>query len=104
MIHFNIFTNLDAMRLIRNMKRTPENAVSLKMAHFNNVGVIEVFLEATPTTLITNFLLGLSFDNDNLRNILLGEGSASGGISLGGILFLMGYAASYLSSAFGVSR
>ena len=45
------------MRLLRNIKRNPANASSLKMAHFSNIGVTEVFLEATPTTFITSFLL-----------------------------------------------
>ena len=100
MIHFNFFTNLDAVRLIRNMKRTPENAVSLKMAHFNNVGVIEVFLEATPTTLITTFLLTVAINDErgDLHYVLVG------GSALEEILFTMGFAASILSSAFGVSR
>ena len=48
------------MRLIRNIKRTPANAASMKMAHFSNIGVTEVFLEATPTTMITTVIFVLS--------------------------------------------
>ena len=85
------------MRLIRNIKSAPAKAASMKIAHFSNIGVTEVFLEATPTTFITTALLssGLlqpSFGSDILSNIL------------STLLFLVGYAASILSSAFGVSK
>ena len=83
------------MRLIQNIKRTPANAASLKMAHFSNIGVIEVFLEATPTTFITTFLFISTFKNHGLRYVLIGSHI---------ILFMVGYAVSFLSSAFGVSR
>ena len=88
------------MRLIRNIKRNPANASSLKMAHFSNIGVTEVFLEATPTTFITTFILlsSLNQHNKGLENVLLGSDSLSY------ILFSVGYAASVLSSGFGVSR
>ena len=86
------------MRLIRNINRTPTKAASLKMAHFNNVGVIEVFLEATPTTFITTILLMLAFNDKRLYNFLIASDLQSF------IIFCVGYAASILSSAFGVSK
>ena len=87
------------MRLIRNIKRTPENAASMKMAHFSNIGVTEVFLEATPTTMITTVILVLSGGrSEGLYVLLLGRSVWSY------VLFFVGYAASILSSAFGVSR
>ena len=85
------------MRLIRNIKRTPANAASMKMAHFSNIGVTEVFLEATPTTFITTILFLTQFGNKGLSDVLLGIGWSE-------ILFYIGFAASVLSSAFGVSR
>ena len=85
------------MRLIQNIKRTPANAASLKMAHFSNIGVTEVFLEATPTTFITTILLLSAVLNRGLFDVLIGSG-------LSEILFYVGYVASVLSSAFGVSR
>ena len=86
------------MRLIRNIKRTPENAASLKMAHFSNVGVIEVFLEATPTTMVTTVLMVRSQKQDSLSDVLIGKEWWSV------ILFYLGYSASILSSAIGVSQ
>ena len=88
------------MRLIRNIKRSPANAASMKMAHFSNIGVIEVFLEATPTTFLTTILFISALGNRRERglfDLLLGGGWSE-------ILFYVGFAASVLSSAFGVSR
>ena len=108
------------MRLLRNIKRNPANAASLKMAHFSNVGVIEVFLEATPTTFITSSLLftASSYDfygsqfpvqryasgnNTGLVRFLIGGyHAASDGWTE--IIFLMGFFASILSSTLGISR
>ena len=57
-IHFlTSLINLDAVILIQNIKRNPSNAASLKMEHFSNIEVTEVFLEATPTTFVTTRLL-----------------------------------------------
>ena len=90
---------LDAIRLISNIKRTPANAASLKMAHFSNIGVTEVFLEATPSTFITTILLfSAVYENQGLSVVLFGTDLLSN------VIFHVGYAASILSSAFGVSR
>ena len=88
------------MRLIRNIKRTPANAASMKMAHFSNIGVTEVFLEATPTTMVTTVLLELALNSEEggLHALLIGRD----GFSIG--LFYVGFSASILSSTFGVSR
>ena len=86
------------MRLIRNIKRTPANAASMKMAYFSNIGVTEVFLEATPTTFITTILLFSATLGDRvLSDVLIGSGWSE-------VTFYVGYVASILSSAFGVSR
>ena len=94
------------MRLIRNIKRTPANAASMKMAHFSNIGVTEVFLEATPTTMITTVIFVLSLQG---RYVGYGDGGGLSALLVGrsvwsAALFYVGYAASILSSAFGVSR
>ena len=75
----------------------------MKMAHFSNIGVTEVFLEATPTAFITTVLLwsvgsthGRNVNKD-LYDVLLGTGWSE-------ITFYVGYGTSTLSSAFGVSR
>ena len=90
------------MRLIRNIKRTPANAASLKMAHFSNIAVSEVFLEATPTTFITTILVFSAVygypENQGLSDVLFGRDLMSDSI------FYVGYVASILSSAFGISR
>ena len=88
------------MRLIQNIKRNPSNAASLKMEHFSNIEVTEVFLEATPTTFVTTVLLMASLPPGQLQFsiVLFGSDPTST------VLFLVGYAASILSSAFGVSR
>ena len=93
------------MRLICNIKRTPANATSLKIAHFSNIGVSEVFLEATPTTFLTTALLVSAYDNQGptSRNTGLHE-ALFGGEWWTELLFWVGYLASVLSSAFGVSR
>ena len=69
------------------------------MTHFSNIGVMEVFLESTPTTLITTVLLVLTLidEGGDLFNLLIGRDDWSS-------IFFLGYAASILSSVFGVSR
>ena len=72
------------------------------MAHFSNIGVNEVFLEATPTTFLSTVLLVSALNGHGdagLSNVLVG---VSG--SWSAILFYVGYFASFLSSAFGISR
>ena len=70
------------------------------MTHFSNIGVTEVFLEAVPTTFITSVLLVSAIfgtGDKGLTLVLIGVGWS-------GVLFSVGYVASVLSSAFGVSR
>ena len=71
----------------------------MKMAHFSNIGITEVFLEATPTTFITTILLisARKDVNQGLNDVLIGSG-------LSEVIFYVGYVVSVLSSAFGVSR
>ena len=87
----------------------------MKMSHFSNLGVTEVFLEATPTTFITTVLFVLTVNSGGLwperrpfpsqfQDILWGNGKRGSASGLGTVLFLIGYSASILSSAFGVSR
>ena len=72
----------------------------MKMAYFSNIGVTEVFLEATPTTFMTTILFfsaTLVKENQGLYDVLIGSGWSK-------VIFYVGYVASILSSAFGVSR
>ena len=72
----------------------------MKRAHFSNIGVTEVFLEATPTTLVTTviYVVALWSEEGGLYALLIGRSGWSVA------LFYVGYAASILSSTFGVSR
>ena len=95
---FISFIYQDAMRLIQNIRRNPENRATFKMKHFSNCGVTEVFLEAVPTTFITTLLIMSNLDSGNLNRLLIGNSW----LSL--VLFWIGYVTSILTSAFGVSR
>ena len=81
--YFTTSIFVDAVRLIRNIKSNPSNAAQMKMSHFSNIGVIEVFLEATPTTFVTTVLLFTSlYDPDqsnNLKDVLWGNGNKGSG-------------------------
>ena len=68
------------------------------MKHFSNYGVTEVFLEAVPTTFITTVLFTSNIRSGNLNRLMFGVSWPSL------VLFWIGYLASILSSAFGVSR
>ena len=91
---------LDAFRLIRRIKEKPISSSKLKMEHFAQIGVIEVFLEATPSTFLFCVLLvsSLSVQEEGLRVLLLG----SSDVQLA--LFLLSFGSSIFSSAFGVAR
>ena len=87
--------SMPAVRLMRKIKKNPMNAASLKMEYFRDLGVTEVFLEATPTTFITTVLFLISTDllEGGLNEVLIGSG-------LSAKLFWVGYISSILSSAF----
>ena len=81
------------------------------MDHFSQVGVLEVFLEATPTTFLFLVLaisgLGRGSENNGLQQLLLGNYLNSGrsiGDKVQFILFCVSCASSIFSSAFGISR
>ena len=72
------------------------------MDHFSQVGVLEVFVEAAPTTflLVVMIVSGLnSHGEDGLEQLLMGNGW---GRDLA--LFMISCASSIFSFAFGVSR
>ena len=72
------------------------------MDHFSQVGVLEVFLEAAPTTFLLVILIvtGLnSYGEDGLKQILIGNGE---GWDVA--LFIITCASSIFSFTFGVSR
>ena len=82
------------------------------MDHFSQVGVLEVFLEATPTAFLFLILTisGLAIESDafgsGLQQLLVGNffRSSGSGDVFQFILFCVTCASSIFSSAFGVSR
>ena len=99
---------LDAARLIQKIHNNPSKALKLKMDHFSQVGVLEVFLEATPTAflflILTISALGPGGGVESgLEQLLVGNFYRSGDV-FQFLLFCITCASSIFSSAFGVSR
>ena len=81
------------------------------MDHFSQVGVLEVFLEATPTAFLFLILTISAFvsdgsDGDGLEQLLVGNFFRSRGSRdvFQFLLFLVTCASSIFSSSFGVSK
>ena len=77
----------------------------MKMEHFSQIGVTEVFLEATPTVYVLTviFLSALSRRTSGLHTQLYGNyyyGDEYTTI----VLFFLTYATSIMSAALGISR
>ena len=77
----------------------------MKMEHFSQIGVTEVFLEATPTV----YVLTVMFLSTGRTRSLGLSTQLFGNIDVGGdytyfVLFSLTYATSVLSAAFGISR
>ena len=103
---------LDALRVIGRIKKKPSQASKIKLDHYKNVGVIEVFLEAVPTAFI---LIVISYvgiydggnrSTDGLGYSLIGSGYVNNYSfdywSL--TLFFISCATSIFSAVFGMSR
>ena len=72
------------------------------MEHFAQIGVIEVFLEATPSTFLLCVLLASSTTHEGLAeglNVLL-----VGSSLVQNAVFWLSFGSSIFSSAFGVAR
>ena len=103
---------LDALRVVGRIKKTPYQASKIKLDHFANIGVIEVFLEAVPTAFILIVIsvngLGRSTDmsTHGLGYILIGSTSLifSQNDSWSLTLFFISFTTSILSAVFGMSR
>ena len=103
--------SLDAFRVIRKIIESPLKASKIKRRHFATIGLKEVFLESTPTTLIITCMLIVGYRNNStfaegLNYVLIGNWDLkfSPDHVILEILFCLTLASSMLSSAFGVAR
>ena len=100
---------LDAARIIKQIKEKPSASSKLKMEHFAQIGVMEVFLEATPSAFLLSILIirigqrdneAFYYYNEGIRDLLWGQDRNSVQYAL----FVLSFVSSIFSSAFGVSR
>ena len=102
---------IDALRVIKKIQKNPSQAPRIKRRHFANIGLKEVFLESTPTTLIFIGMIILGYRNNStyaegLNYIQIGNWDLkfSPDHVIPEIMFFLTLASSMLSSAFGVAR
>ena len=67
---------------MKKIKKSPSQASIIKINHFSNIGVIEIFLEAVPTAfiLVLISIVGLNVEvdgTDGLSYVLIGVNNAS---------------------------
>ena len=92
------------------IKKSPSQASKIKINHFSNIGVIEIFLESVPTAyiLILISIVGLTDgrDTSGLGYILIGANDLkSFGVDLWSTtLFCITCATSVFSAGFGMAR
>ena len=92
------------------IREKPSRASKLKMQHFANVGVHEVFCEAVPTAFlfIVLSIVGLSntSESSGLGMVLFGGGNIYEFFNdpVSSTLFVISCATSMFSAAFGLSR
>ena len=100
---------LDAVRLIRKIRENPEKSSKLKRDHYAHIGVIEVFLEATPSAFLFMILIVSTTEtnrgeSEGLEFLLMGPLDGTFGAYEQLVLFIVSCASSIFSSAFGVAR
>ena len=88
---------LDAVQVIRDIIRSPESKEERKRKHFANVAISEVFLEATPTVLLSFMLLAYIIQSKDVEALKVLRGSNA-------VLFFISLFLSILSAAFGFAR
>ena len=94
------------------IKISPSQAAKIKLNHFSNIGVIEIFLESVPSTFILVLLSVVGFSNtDNsagLCNVLIGHEEIDirpGYINYWSFtLFWVTFATTIFSAGFGMAR
>ena len=96
------------MRLIKKIKEEPSKSSKLKREHYAQIGVMEVFLEATPSAFVFMILIVSTFtkggDNEGLALLLIGPLDGAFWANKDFALFCVSCGSSIFSSAFGVTR
>ena len=100
---------IDAVRLIKKIKEEPSRSYKLQRDHYAHIGVMEVFLEATPSAfvfliLIVSTITNLQSDQNGLLFLLFGPRNGTLWAYFQMALFILSCGSSIFSSAFGVSR
>ena len=95
---------------MKRIKKFPSQASIIKINHYSNIGVIEIFLEAVPTAFIFVLIsiVGLSLrdETSGLGHVLIGSSNIqSFGLDLwSSTLFCITCATSIFSAGFGMAR
>ena len=96
---------LDALRVMSRIKKSPSQAEKLKINHFSNIGVIEIFLESVPSAFILVLMSIVGFTVDSgICNVLIGSERFSSNNLWSFTLFWVTCATSIFSSGFGMAR
>ena len=95
---------------MKRIKTSPSQASKIKIDHFSNIGVIEIFLESVPTAfiLVLISIVGLSGSSDTtgLGKVLIGANEIGffGEDLWSSTLFCITCATSIFSAGFGMAR
>ena len=84
---------LAALKIIKSLFKNPTTGLKRKLEYEKNIGLVEAFLEAVPTT----FIIFLAFyDYDETLNSILTEGDST--------QFLITFSLSVFSASFGLAK
>ena len=95
---------------MKRIKTSPSQASKIKINHFSNIGVIEIFLESVPTAfiLVLISIVGLTESRDTaaLGYVLIGSSALRyfGSDLWSSTLFCITCATSIFSAGFGMAR
>ena len=100
---------IDAVRLIKKIKEEPSKSSKLKRDHYAHIGVMEVFLEATPSAFVFMIFIISTLTkepgrDEGLRLLLMGPGDGTPWAIVQFALFCISCGSSIFCSAFGVTR
>ena len=89
---------VDAIKVIRDILKSPESSEERKRKHFANVAISEVYFEAVPTVFLSMLILITSHKDSEISKFLFGESEQDI------LLFCLSFATSMLSAAFGIAK